>query len=164
MLSGPVRRAAVSLISLFAALSLPAQDHRSWSDYAGAADAAQYSALRQINRSNVNRLEVVWSYPTGDNEKYAFNPVVVDRVVYVMARNNSIVALDAVTGKEIWRHAAAPGTTLITNRGINYWESRDRSERRLLYASNNSLRALDAGTGMPIASFGRNGMVDLREG
>src|ERR1700730_14618695 len=97
------------------------QDHTTWRDYGGAADAAQYSALKQINRANVNRLEVAWIYPTGDGRKDLFNPIVVDGLMYVMAKDNSIVALDAATGKEIWTYAAFPPPRIITNRGINYW-------------------------------------------
>ncbi len=140
------------------------QTHSTWSDYAGASDAAQYSALTQINRSNVSQLQVAWSYPTGDGNKYLFNPIIVNRTMYVLARNNSIVAIDAATGKELWAHAAEPKTTLITNRGINYWESTDRSDRRLLFSANNFLQAIDARTGKSILDFGVNGRVDLREG
>ncbi len=149
------------------ALLLPAaaaQDHKTWRDYGGASDSAQYSALSQINRSNVSKLEVAWSFPTGDNNKYFFNPVVVDGMMYILARNNSLIALEADTGKEIWTHAPEPGTTIITSRGINYWESKDRSDRRLLYCSNHFLRALDARTGKPILSFGKDGRVDLKLG
>src|SRR6266404_4686615 len=140
------------------------QDHKTWSDYGGAADSAQYSTLARINRSNVSKLEVAWTYPTGDDHKYSFNPIVVDAVMYVLARNNSIVALNAATGQEIWTHAAEPDTTVITTRGINYWESKDQSDRRLLFASNHFLRAIDAGTGKSIPTFGKAGAVDLKEG
>ena len=91
-------------VLLFAS-SLFAQTHTTWSDYSGASDSSQYSALDQINRSNVAKLQVAWTFPTGDNNKYFFNPIVVDNVMYVLAKNNSIVALDASTGKEIWTHA-----------------------------------------------------------
>ncbi len=90
---------SVALVIFLDRLPLAAQNHKTWSDYGGAADTAQYSALAQINRSNVSKLEVAWTYATGDDHRYFFNPVVVDRMVYVLARNNSIVALDAVTGK-----------------------------------------------------------------
>jgi quinoprotein glucose dehydrogenase len=144
--------------------SATAQTHSTWSDYAGASDASQYSALAQINRSNVSKLQVAWSYPTGDGNKYLFNPIVVDRTMYVLAHNNAIVALDATTGKELWIHPTNPKTTLITNRGINYWESADRSDRRLLFAADNFLEEIDARTGKSIMDFGESGHVDLRKG
>jgi quinoprotein glucose dehydrogenase len=153
---------AISVLALCTSLS--AQTYRTWSDYSGSADSAQYSALSQINRSNVGRLQVVWKYATGDNRKYAFNPLVVDGTMYVLAKNNSIVALDAGTGRELWVRPAEPGTTVITFRGINYWESKDRSDRRLLFASNHFLRAIDARTGKSIPSFGTDGRVDLKQG
>jgi quinoprotein glucose dehydrogenase len=138
--------------------------HSMWRAYGGAADGAQYSSLHQIDRSNVRKLKKVWSYQTGDDLPYAFNPLVVDNVMYVMARSNSIVALDASTGKEIWIHPTGAKTALITNRGIDYWESADRSERRLLFAADNHLQAIDARTGRTIIDFGENGSTDLRKG
>ncbi len=141
-----------------------AQDHSGWRDYGGAPDSAQYSALRQINRANVSKLEIAWTYPTGDTAKYSFNPIMVDGVVYVLAKKNSIVALDARTGKEIWVHTPDPPASLITYRGINYWESKDRSDRRLLFCANHALQAIDARTGKSILSFGTGGSVDLKEG
>ena len=147
-----------------AAFPASGQNYKTWADYGGGLDAAQYSALDQINRSNVNRLEVAWVYPTGDGRKYVFNPLVVDDLVFVLAKNNSIVALNAATGKEVWTYASPPGTNIITDRGINYWENKDRSDRRLLFASNHVLRAIDARTGKPILTFGKDGGVDLKEG
>jgi glucose dehydrogenase len=154
----------LTLAILSAQFPAPAQNHTTWSDYGGASDSAQYSALKQINRSNVNQLETAWVYPTGDGRKYFFNPLVSGGVMYVLAKNNSIVALDASTGKEIWTCPPEPNTTIITNRGINYWESEDRTDRRLLFASNHFLRAIDARTGKPIPSFGQDGRVDLKPG
>jgi quinoprotein glucose dehydrogenase len=148
-------------------VSLPAcaaDPHSQWREYGGSADGAQYSALNQINRSNVARLQVAWTYRTGDANKYAFNPLVIDGTMYVLAKNNSIVALDAATGKEIWTHPTDPTNTLITNRGLNYWQSADGSDRRLLFAMRNQLQAIDARTGKAIPTFGKGGIVDLREG
>src|ERR1700704_2054254 len=133
-----------------------------WSDYSGSADSAQYSALRQIDRSNVHTLKVAWTYPTLDQAGYSFNPLVADGVMYVLAKNNAVVALDASTGKELWLHENRRGK--ITTHGINYWESKDRSDRRLLFASNEQLKAIDARTGQLIPSFGANGQIDLRTG
>jgi quinoprotein glucose dehydrogenase len=152
------------LAGVFAALSAFGQDHTTWRDYGGGADSAQYSSLKQITRANVDRLEIAWTYPTGDDRKYAFNPLVADGLIYVLAKNNSIVALDAVTGKEVWSHSPDTPTTIITSRGLNYWQSKDGKDRRLLFSANHSLRAIDARTGKAIASFGVNGRVDLKEG
>src|SRR6202795_3631366 len=141
-----------------------AQAHSTWSDYAGASDASQYSSLSQINRSNVGKLQIAWSHPTGDGNKYLFNPIVVDRTMYVLAHNNSIVALDAATGEALWIHPTELKTSLITHRGINYWESADRSDRRLIFAADNFLEEIDAHTGQSVSDFGKSGRVDLREG
>ncbi|MCC7010328.1 MAG: pyrroloquinoline quinone-dependent dehydrogenase [Acidobacteria bacterium] len=133
-----------------------------WSEYGGTPDSAQYSALAQINKANVRQLQVAWTYATGDPGAYIFGPLVVDNVMYVLAKNNAIVALDAATGRELWVHENPKGR--ITQRGINYWESKDRSERRLLYMNSQYLQALDAKTGEQITTFGQNGRVDLRVG
>jgi glucose dehydrogenase len=153
---------ACGLLALPGAQAQKPKPHTTWSDYGGGPDASQYSALSQINRSNVNELRVAWTYPTADGRTYLFDPIVVDGVIYVLAKNNSIVALDAATGKEIWVHENPPGR--ITTRGVNYWESSDRLERRLFFSINNYLQAIDARTGKSIDSFGSNGRVDLREG
>lgn len=138
-----------------------AQDYRTWKDYGGGADSSHFVDLRQIDKSNVARLEVAWTYPTGDQRSYVFNPIVVDNVMYVQARNSSLVALDAATGREIWIHENLPG---MATRGIAYWESKDRKDRRLIFAINNRLQEIDARTGKSILTFGNNGLVDLREG
>jgi glucose dehydrogenase len=140
------------------------ETHSTWRAYGGAADGAQYSSLHQIDRSNVAKLKKIWSYQTLDGLPYAFNPLVVDNLMYVMARTNSIVALDAATGREVWIHPTGAKTALITNRGIDYWESADRSERRLLFAADNHLQAIDARSGQNIIDFGEGGSTDLREG
>ncbi len=120
--------------------------------------ASQYSALDQINRSNVGELEVVWTFDAGESNR-VFNPIVVDGVMYVLARDDEIVALDAETGDELWaRGHEGP----IGARGINYWQSADGSDRRLLYINAGFLMAIDARTRAPVATFGDRGRVDLR--
>jgi quinoprotein glucose dehydrogenase len=133
----------------------------SWPAYLGGPGSEQYSSLTQINKSNVKQLEVVWTYPTGERGNYLFNPLIVGGTMYVLAKNNSIVALDAVTGKERWTH---PNTGAVTQRGINYWENKNRSDRRLLYLNAGYLTAIDARTGNTIQGFGDNGRVDIRVG
>lgn len=156
-------RTLTFLLAAFCTLAA-AQDHTTWRDYGGGADSAQYSALKQIDRTNVGQLQVAWTFPTGDGQKYSFNPIMVDGWLYVLAKKNSIVALHADTGKEIWTYTPDPPATIITSRGINYWESRDHTDRRLLFCANHALQALDARTGKLILSFGANGRVDLKEG
>ncbi len=131
-----------------------------WHEHLGGADSSQYSSLRQINKSNVKQLQVVWTYPAREGN-YLFNPIVIDGVMYVQAKNNSLVALDALTGKELWTH---PFEGPVVQRGINYWESSDRSDRRLLTINAGFLTAVDARTGQTITSFGDNGRADLRAG
>ena len=147
-------------LPLFCQLS----EHNEWRAYGGHSDSSQYSSLNQINKANVKDLTIAWSYPTQDHKHYFFNPIVVHGLMYVMAKNDSIVALDATTGKEVWLHAGDSQSRLITNRGITYWESSDGSDRRLIYAQNNLLQTIDARNGRNIGSFGANGFVDLREG
>jgi len=144
-----------------AGIGQSSQDRRTWNDYGGGPDNARYFAHDQITRDNVGRLEVAWTYPTRDDFSYVFSPVIVDNVMYVLARNSALVALDASTGREIWVHENLQG---IAPRGINYWESRDRKDRRLLYQRNHHLEAIDASTGKPIPTFGKNGAVNMKEG
>jgi quinoprotein glucose dehydrogenase len=163
------RRSAAVAILLVASLTAlvrtePAgvtRSFRNWSQYLGGADSSQYSSLDQINKSTVSKLDVAWRYPSGDSRSYRFNPIVVDGTMFVLAKNNSIVALDAVTGQEKWAH---PNDGAVSDRGINYWESSDRSDRRLVYLNAGSLTAIDARTGAAIPSFGDKGRVDVRIG
>lgn len=134
---------------------------RNWEEYGGGPDQSKYVSLAQITKANVSQLSVAWTYATGDSTEYLFNPVVVDGVMYVVAKNYSLVALDAATGKELWIHANLKG---ITWRGLNYWESKDRKDRRIIFSLNNHLQAIDAATGKSILSFGNNGSVSLKEG
>ena len=120
----------------------------------------QYSALAQIDATNVSRLEQAWFYPvTGDAARLPFNPVVVDGVMYVAGAKGIVVALDAATGKPIWT-----STEQAPERGLTYWENADRSDRRLLLNTGGGLRAIDATNGRLIKSFGRDGFVDMRTG
>src|ERR1700723_3218742 len=131
-----------------------------WSQYLGGADSSQYSSLKQINKSNVKQLEVAWRYETGPGT-YTFNPVVVDGVLYVLAQSNTVVALDATTGKQLWAH---PNMGAVGARGMNYWENKDRSDRRLFFINAGNLTAIDARTGQTINSFGDNGRVNIANG
>jgi len=136
-------------------------DHVAWDSYLGGGDSSQYSALDQINRSNVGKLQPAWTYMAGKGQAPRFNPIVVDGILYLVAHNNALVALDAATGRELWRR---PNEGRIGSRGINYWQSEDGTDRRLLFINDGMLRAVSADTGEPILSFGDNGRIDLRTG
>ena len=155
--------ATTAAATWFTSWSVSAADdkaHTTWAEYLGGGDSNQYSALKQINKSTVKQLDVAWTYPAGEGT-VRFNPVVVDGVMYVLGANRSIVALDAATGQERWIHR---NEGAVGDRGMNYWESKDRSERRLLFMNGGYLTAVDARTGNTIASFGDNGKVDVRAG
>ncbi|MDB5158724.1 MAG: Quinoprotein glucose dehydrogenase [Mucilaginibacter sp.] len=135
--------------------------HTSWKQYGGSADQSRYMEFKQINKKNVSQLKIAWTYPTNDNSGYLFNPVIIGNVMYLLAKNHSLVALDATTGKEIWIHT---GLNAITWKGLNYWESKDKTDRRLIFALGSSLQEIDAATGKSIITFGNNGVVDLKQG
>ena len=133
-----------------------------WSAYGGGPDSIRYSSLTQINRSNVGQLEVAWTYdceegPGGTQTQ----PLVAGGVLYALTPQHKLVALDAATGKPLWRFDSG----IIgrgPNRGVSYWTEGD--ERRVFTAITHFVYALDPATGKPIPSFGVNGRIDLREG
>lgn len=135
--------------------------YKEWNDYGGGPDHSKYVDFKQITKENVNQLELAFFYPTDDNVGYKFNPIIVDGIMYVLAKNNSLVAIDATSGKELWIHANLRG---IIQRGVNFWQSKDKKEKRLLICLNNTLQAIDANTGKSITTFGTNGYVDLKQG
>src|SRR5262245_5532010 len=148
--------------------AVPATGHREWRVVAGSAGGLRYSALKQIDRSNVARLKEAWTYDTGDafpDSEMQCNPIVVDGVLYATSPKLRLFALDAATGKLLWSFEP-PGETKtrgkLRNRGVAYWQK--GKDRRIFFAARSYLYAIDAGTGRPAAGFGRDGRVDLREG
>jgi quinoprotein glucose dehydrogenase len=138
------------------AVATAAVNGKWWRDNLAGPDSSNFVDLDQIKKTNVNQLEVAWTYPYATA---GFNPVVVDDVMYVTGRNGSLIALDASTGKEIWIHEDLNG---LTSRGINFWQSDDGKDKRLLFTINNFLQEIDARTGKSILTFGVDGVVDLR--
>jgi quinoprotein glucose dehydrogenase len=141
------------------------QSYTTWTAHLGGADSAQYSALTQIDKSNVARLEQAWFYPAPESGfRFGFNPIVIDGVMYVMGARSAVTALDAATGKMIWEHDVGDARNNVTHRGVAYWENKDRSDRRILFAAGDQLQAIDARTGQVVQGFGDNGKVNLRVG
>jgi glucose dehydrogenase len=155
---GIVKTAMMLALAGMTAPSASGQSQREWRDYAGGPDSSRFVAAKQITKANVHRLQVAWAYPSGETD---FNPLVVRGVVYGRGPKSSLVALDASTGKQMWIHEGIQG---FSGRGVNYWESKDGKDRRLIFSANNFLQAIDAQSGLSISSFGENGRVDLRVG
>ena len=131
-------------------------DYVGWDQYLGGVDSSQYSTLTQITPENVQNLQVAWEFPAGEGAAPQFNPIVVDGTMYVQTGDGQIAALDPATGRQLWKSAT---TGRISTRGINYWQSADGSDRRLVFVNDGLLRAVDARTGKYIPNFS----VDVRE-
>ena len=159
-----------------AAVSLVAQSgaaNGEWRSYGGDLGHTRYSPLNQIDATNFSKLEVAWRFKTdslGPRPEYQFEstPLMIKGVVYSTAGSRrAVVALDAGTGELLWMHsenegargAAAPRQ--LSGRGLAYWS--DAREERILYVTPGyRLIALNAKTGAPVATFGKNGVVDLK--
>ncbi|HKD04817.1 MAG TPA: PQQ-binding-like beta-propeller repeat protein [Bryobacteraceae bacterium] len=138
-----------------------------WKDYLGGSDSSHYSPLTQITPANISKLEVAWTFPIEEDVAYTFAPLVIDNIAYFAAKQGSLVAVDAATGKELWAHAFPGGgrfAGIAGQRGANYWESKDRSDRRILVTTGGALYAIDARTGNSVDSFADHGKLDLRTG
>ncbi len=95
-------------LGAFAVLAAALHPYTTWCSFGVSADDLNYSALKQINRSNVTKPQVAWTYDTGDQVAYGFAPIVVDRIWYGAAKNGSLVAMDATDGKELWVYRFPP--------------------------------------------------------
>jgi len=127
---------------------------RDWPVYGGTPENNHYSALDQINRSNVKNLQVAWSYDTGEQGGLQTSPLMVGDVFYGISPTQKVFALNAATGKELWKFDA--GTKgLQPDRGLAYWSS--GSDHRIFVGVMNFVYALDAATGKPIPAFGKDG-------
>jgi len=151
-----------SLFLLFTALLAKAGDVE-W-PVNGGPNNIRYSPLTQINRGNVGRLKAVWQYDSHDEFKDSemqSNPIIVDGVLYATTPKLRVIALDAVTGRELWAFDPSGGTAAqrrYRHRGVTV------TADRVLFTYRNFLYALDRKTGKPIPSFGTEGRIDLREG
>ncbi|MFU8763044.1 MAG: PQQ-binding-like beta-propeller repeat protein [Haliea sp.] len=168
----PAYRPRIALLALLTGLSAPAtlaQDYLGWQTYGGDQGNSHYSALDQIHRGNVQELELVWRYasaggkPLPPSSELQVNPIVIDGVLYGRNPLHNVFAVDAASGEELWTfHPPLEYAGLSNMRGVTYW--RDGDDARILFSTGHFLMALDASSGKPLASFGREGRVDLREG
>ena len=138
----------------------PGQEHQDWPAYGGAPENNHYSKLAQINRSNVKRLAVLWSFDTQEEGGLQTSPIIVEGVLYGITPTQKVFALDALTGRLLWKFDSGIRGTQ-PDRGLSYWAN--RKDKRILVGVMNFVYALDAATGKPIPSFGNGGRIDLRE-
>ena len=150
------------MAALLVPLSAFAQ-HTDWKVYGGGSDNIRYSKLSQISRDNVKRLEVAWTFDTGDafpGSEMQCNPIIVDGVLYATTPKLRVIALDAATGSLRWSFDPFAGSKApkSRNRGVTYWD------QRIFVVARNYLYSIDARTGKLISGFGEQGRVDLRQG
>lgn len=157
---------AIAVMAAYGARSLshagtPAKvESQDWPVYGGQAAGDHYSNLSQINRKNVARLQVAWTFDAGEEGGLETSPIVVGRVLYAYTAKQKVIALDAATGKLIWQFdSGIKGKNPV--RGLSYWS--DGHESRIFAPVTNFLYALDAHTGKPIESFAEGGRIDLRK-
>jgi quinoprotein glucose dehydrogenase len=146
-----------------------------WPTYGSNLASHRYSPADQITKDNFNKLEIAWRLKTDflgprQDTLYSATPLLIDRVLYTTAgMRRAAVALDAVTGEMLWMHSEDEGTRGRNaprggaGRGVAYWADANGSDRRVIYVTPGyRMLALDAKTGIPVPTFGRNGAVDLK--
>ena len=162
--------------------SSPIAANYEWRYYGNDPGGMRYSALDQINRSNVAQLQRAWTYHTGeialglakgDPRVAAFQstPLVVAGVLYISTPSNRVIAVDAETGAELWQFDPQEGTSrrrFRSHRGVAYWEGPSSKgkgmDKRILFGTFDArLIAIDATTGKPCPDFGNAGALDLRK-
>ncbi|MGB0580790.1 MAG: PQQ-binding-like beta-propeller repeat protein [Limisphaerales bacterium] len=138
-----------------------------WPVYLGGKERNLYSTLDQIDRSNVDKLKVAWTYDTGEKGGYQANNLIVSGILFTPTATRKIVALDAATGKEKWTWDPAnehAGVGRGRQRGLVYWQNEKGGEKRLLTGVRGHLFAVDPMSGKTIRSFGTNGSISLGSG
>jgi quinoprotein glucose dehydrogenase len=133
--------------------------------YGGNKSGNRYSPLNQINTANVQNLQLVWTYLANQvtdttkpvrTREIQCQPIVVNAVLYGTSADLDLFAVNAATGRQIWRFEPLKDKQKFnTNRGVVYWENGD--DKRILYSAGAFLYAVDAKTGKSISSFGQGG-------
>jgi len=147
-----------------------------WVAFGNDRGGSRWSPLPQVTPANVANLEVAWTYHTGPTPKgarasFQANPIKVGERVYLCTGYNDIIALDAETGAEIWRHRPQvdpQGVYGLSCRGVTYFRVPGASgacaERIYTATIDARLIAVDAATGRLCPGFGHDGSVNLLDG
>ncbi|MBM3401601.1 MAG: c-type cytochrome [Bacteroidetes bacterium] len=140
-----------------------------WGTYKSDSKSSSYSYLKQVNKLNVNQLELSWSFPFKDavpgarTSRIQANPIIVSGVMYIPSGRNRIYAINASTGEQIWSFDPFDGAQGGgVSRGVTYWEN--GNDKRILFTAGSNLFALEALTGKLIPDFGKDGRVNLNVG
>ena len=146
-----------------------------WRTYGADLASTRYSPLDQINKDSFSRLQIAWRLKTDPfgprpDILYSATPLVVGNVLYTTAgTRRTVLALNAGTGEILWTHVEDEGlrgqnaARSGAGRGVSYWSNADGSDQRIIYVTPGyRMIALDARTGIPIPTFGKNGVVDLK--
>src|SRR5690606_22586625 len=129
-------------------LGTKTKDYTKWTSYLGGNDRNHYSTLSQISPKNVTRLKLAWSYAAPDSGQMQMSPIVIDTLLYGVTAGLRAVALNAATGKEVWRFGDSLKLPGSSRRGVAYWSK--ENDKRILYTVGSNLYALNALTGEPI--------------
>jgi len=169
-----VRKFLPILLVSACALAQTGAKNGEWRSYGGDTGNTRYAPLDQINGSNFSKLQVAWRFQTNNlGPRPEFNlettPLMANGIIYATAgTRRSVVAIDAANGELQWVHGEREGERgrnaprQLSGRGLSYWT--DGREERILYVTPGyRLIALNAKTGQPVAGFGKNGVVDLKE-
>jgi len=147
-----------------------------WPYYTADVKGSRYSPLDQINASNFNQLEVAWRFKTDNlgtrpEFKLEGTPLAVNGVVYATGgTRRSVVALDGKSGELMWVYSLREGARAVaaprqlSGRGLSYWTDGKGDDRVLFVTTGYRLVALNAHTGQPVKTFGKDGIVDMKVG
>ena len=145
---------------LFSGCKSKKDNDRTWSVYKADESSSSYSPLDEINTSNVKELQAAWTFTINDLPQSAqpansqCNPIIIDGVLYSLSAKRVAYAINAATGELIWSNDPFEGGGGGgVERGLTYWESGE--DKRIFFAADNYLIALDAGTGKPIPGSGK---------
>ncbi|MEW6322075.1 MAG: PQQ-binding-like beta-propeller repeat protein [Acidobacteriota bacterium] len=155
----------------------PSTQNGEWPMYTADIRGSKYSPLDQINASNFSKMEVAWRFKTDNlgprpETKLEGTPIMVKGMLYATAgTRRAVVALDPRTGELKWTYSMDEGERAsrwaprqLSGRGLSYWTD-GRGDERIFYVTiGYRLVALNAKTGQPIPTFGKNGVIDLKEG
>ena len=163
----------VFLIGFLASCKRDIPEYTNWSAYLGDKASSQSSPLTEINKTNVKDLKIAWTYQTGDADleenrtQIQCNPLIIDGILYGSSPKLKFFALDAATGKELWRfnpfsEEEYTAFGMGVNRGLAYWTNGEA--KRLFVTAGPFLYAINAKNGQLFNDFGENGKVDLHKG